>query len=573
MKNFLKVILIFIIGIFLTTTSLLAGTRILEFGSNLDFSSVNVGKSATQELTLYNKGDSPLTIEKLRFHKNIAQVYSGDYSGVIPAGGEKNVTITFTPKAGMEYTGLVYVESDRTNSNDRSKLLTGVGIDDNGSVATRILACSPNILDFGDVRLGESVTKELTILNLGTAPLTIYQLRFHERLEGVFGTDFYGSMAIPTGGSASISITFVPTKIGTVAGLLYIESDRTNTNDNSWLVRANVIEDTNSCDEATAITREELRDMIRKGEDVTMVNTCKITDLSYLFKGITTLFNQDISGWDTSNVTNMNHLFDTQVFFNQNISNWDTSKVTDMSFMFSNARVFNQPLKLWNVSNVKNMNELFAGAESFNQNIDEWDVSNVTTMSGTFMYALAFNQSISSWDVSNVTDMSRMFATTKAFNQDIGGWDVSNVTNMQSMFARSEAFNQDIGEWNISNVTNLSDMFSFNSIFNQDIGNWDVSKVTDMSKMFSISREFNQDITQWDISNVTNMDKMFLGAVKFNQNIGFWNVSNVTNMDYMFYGTKAFNQPIEDWNIDNVLSYNNFALYSALEDKNNPFID
>jgi len=572
MKNFLKVIPIFLIGIFLTTT-LLADTRILEFGNNLEFGSVNVGKSATQELTLYNRGDSPLTIEKLRFHENIAQAYSGDYSGTIPAGGEKNVTITFAPKAGMEYMGLVYIESDRTNSNDRSKLLSGVGIDENSSVPTRIFVCFPrNILDFGDVKLGESVTKELTLRNLGTAPLTIHQLRFHERLEGMFRSDSSGSMVIPAGGSASISITFTPTKIGAVAGLLYIKSDKTNSRNDSWLMLANVIDD-DSCDETTAITREELRDMIRNGEDVTMVNTCKITDLSYLFKGITTLFNQDISGWDTSNVTNMSHLFDTQVFFNQNISNWDTSKVTDMSFMFFNARVFNQPLNLWNVSNVKNMNELFAGAESFNQNIDEWDVSNVTTMSGTFMYALAFNQSISRWNVSNVTDMSRMFATTKAFNQDIGGWDVSSVTNMQSMFARSEAFNQDIGEWNISNVTNLSDMFSFNSIFNQDIGNWDVSKVTDMSTMFSISRAFNQDITQWDVSNVTNMDKMFLGAVKFNQNIGLWNVSNVTNMDYMFYGTKAFNQPIGEWDIDNVLSHNYFASYSALEDNNNPFID
>ena len=40
-------------------------------------------------------------------------------------------------------------------------------------------------------------------------------------------------------------------------------------------------------------------------------------------------FNQDISGWDMSNVTDMGGMFYHTLAFNQDISGWDVSKVTD----------------------------------------------------------------------------------------------------------------------------------------------------------------------------------------------------------------------------------------------------
>ena len=47
------------------------------------------------------------------------------------------------------------------------------------------------------------------------------------------------------------------------------------------------------------------------------------------------------------------------------ISNWDTSSVTNMNHMFHYAESFNQPLNKWNVSNVKDMSYMFHDAESF----------------------------------------------------------------------------------------------------------------------------------------------------------------------------------------------------------------
>ena len=114
----------------------------------------------------------------------------------------------------------------------------------------------------------------------------------------------------------------------------------------------------------------------------------------------------------------------------------------------------------WNTSNITDMSDLFKELNSFNEDISRWDVSKVKNMEGMFSEAGNFNQPIGNWNVSNVTNMTDMFNAAKAFNQPIGGWDVSNVTNMEYMFCEAAAFNQPIGDWDVSNVTRMRDMFN-----------------------------------------------------------------------------------------------------------------
>jgi surface protein len=59
-----------------------------------------------------------------------------------------------------------------------------------------------------------------------------------------------------------------------------------------------------------------------------------------MFKS-TSKFNQDISGWDVSNVTNMEGMFNMASKFNQNISGWDVSNVTNRKIMFYKTNISN----------------------------------------------------------------------------------------------------------------------------------------------------------------------------------------------------------------------------------------
>ena len=166
--------------------------------------------------------------------------------------------------------------------------------------------------------------------------------------------------------------------------------------------------------------------------------------------------NGSISGWQTSNVTNMNSMFDSAISFNQPL-NWDTQNVTDMSYIFNRATSFNQDISGWNTAKVTNMTAMFLRATSFNQPLDNWNTSNVTIMEFMFDGATAFNKPLNSWNTAKVANMQAMFRGATSFNQPLNNWSTANVTTMNSMFDGATSFNQPVGSFRINAI--IYDMY------------------------------------------------------------------------------------------------------------------
>jgi hypothetical protein len=98
-------------------------TRIIRLAGDLTFGNVIVGQTATRTLTIYNDGNSTLTVSGISYPNG----FSGNWAnGTIPAGGSQNVTVTFEPDVAQSYSGSITVTSDKT-SGTNTQVCSGTG--------------------------------------------------------------------------------------------------------------------------------------------------------------------------------------------------------------------------------------------------------------------------------------------------------------------------------------------------------------------------------------------------------------------------------------------------------------
>lgn len=92
-------------------------TRIIRLDGELDFGEVQVGRSAQRTMTIYNSGNSTLSVSSISYPNG----FSGNWNGAIGSGSSQPVTVTFAPTEDKIYSGNVIVSSDATSgTNTRS---------------------------------------------------------------------------------------------------------------------------------------------------------------------------------------------------------------------------------------------------------------------------------------------------------------------------------------------------------------------------------------------------------------------------------------------------------------------
>ena len=273
------------------------------------------------------------------------------------------------------------------------------------------------------------------------------------------------------------------------------------------------------------------------------INTSNVTNMDSMFDQCSSLTNLDLSSFNTSNVTNMRAMFSgCSSLTNLDLSSFNTSNVTGMSYMFSGcSSLATLDLSSFDTSNVTVIHCMFFGCSSLtNLDLSNFDTSKVTMIGSMFRDCSSLTSlDLSSFDTSKVTDLYGVFYGCSSLTSlDLSSFDTSNVTNMTAMFRDcSKLTNLDLSSFNTSNVTDMSHMFIYcRSLANLDLSSFDTSNVKGMRFTFGYCESLTSlDLSSFDTSNLTNTGYMFSGCSSLsNLYLNNFDTSNVTYMDCMF---------------------------------------
>ncbi|GAB4175810.1 MAG: hypothetical protein Fur0032_15660 [Terrimicrobiaceae bacterium] len=188
-----------------------AGTRIIGLSGNLSFGEVTVGSSLARTLTISNTGNDALTVSGITYPPGFTGNWSG---GSIAAGASRDVQVTFSPVVAGSFGGTISVASNSTSGSGQ------IACSGTGRPSSAPVAGLTGNLHFGDLTVGTTAVRTLTISNTGNADLLVTNVTFPAGFTGNWtgGTIFPGS-------SRNVSVTFAPTAAVNYGGTVAVASN------------------------------------------------------------------------------------------------------------------------------------------------------------------------------------------------------------------------------------------------------------------------------------------------------------------------------------------------------------
>ena len=282
--------------------------------------------------------------------------------------------------------------------------------------------------------------------------------------------------------------------------------------------------------------------------DLSGLDTSDVTNMSNMFSYCWSLTSLDLSPLDTSNVTNMRGMFsECWSLASLDLSPLDTSNVTDMSYMLSGcSKLTSLDLSSFDTSQVESMSGMFDGCSRLaSLDLSSFDTSNVTGMSRMFYGCSSLaSLDVSSFDTSNVTGMSGMFyGCSSLASLDVSSFDTSGAVGMKGMFSGcSKLALLDVSSFDTSRVTDMSDMFhGCSSLSSLDVSSFDTSNVWGMKGMFNGCSELaSLDLSSFNTWLVSNLSDMFSGCSSLKSlDLSSFDTSYVLRMNDMFNGCSS----------------------------------
>jgi hypothetical protein len=179
--------------------TLLAGVPQLQTSvPNLSFGTIQVGTSASQQVTVINSGSAPLVLRSATAAAPFSLV-SGALPTTLQPGASLPLTVQFHPTAESPSSGLLAL-----SSNDPSRPLVQLPLQGGGGDS--LLSVTPALMDFGRLPVGTASSRQLLLHNSGNLPLTI-QSATTEPPFTVISVPTGGTVLQP-GGSQVLTVSF-----------------------------------------------------------------------------------------------------------------------------------------------------------------------------------------------------------------------------------------------------------------------------------------------------------------------------------------------------------------------------
>ena len=194
--------------------------------SSLSFGSVSVGSSKTQAVVVKN-------ITKRRIGIYQAGVSGTGYtiSGIscpvnLQVGQSVSFSVTFAPTSAASQSGLVSLVTQNWWKEHRTGPATSTLAMSGSGVSGSEIGATPTSVPFGNVMVGSSKTSAASVINTGTAGVTISGAALSNAAYAVSGLN--PPVTLTAGQSLTFNVVFTPVSAGATSGNLAISSDAGN---------------------------------------------------------------------------------------------------------------------------------------------------------------------------------------------------------------------------------------------------------------------------------------------------------------------------------------------------------
>lgn len=183
--------------------------------TTVDFGNVYLGSSATRDLTIKNSGSTAITLSEAYIASSAFVRSKLSLPLSIGAGKSVGIGITFAPTATGSRVGTIVIRTSVSNSTV-SIPITGTGV-------RQTVSISPVSMNFHSVVVGSNAMQSATVMNTGTASVTISG-------DSISGKGFtLGGITVPmilaSGKSTSFVVRFAPTSVATDSGTVSLTTN------------------------------------------------------------------------------------------------------------------------------------------------------------------------------------------------------------------------------------------------------------------------------------------------------------------------------------------------------------